>query len=372
MSLCEHSGILHLICGLPTDIFELTPDIQPYPIDRRIAGQAPINWHGQSPRALRSAPLPLQAAFTIIILDPSESADAYCDWAASCPGPVTLVLDRGGTLRYADLNLEKVQIHFLKICAELKAHEDLKGLDEAEAAIRAWTPVSNRTAPYELGGHGTITPNVAALATCGFVGLVTEGFRHINKGEQPYIDQIVLTTNTIFDEREGHAPSVANLIYPRQPDLNPFLPATYDLRAAFNFRDELPRETRRSFEIALQLLERQSGYNFEIATDAQAKAVMSLTFEGLKEGKATPHGNPIMRIRQRETWLATEAVACLAASEISAVVRPPIASIARAAYRYVSLRSTIVPIGHRWPSEANFFGRSESLEFKISRPSLNV
>src|SRR3546814_1525061 len=42
----------------------------------------------------------------------------------------------------------------------------------------------------------------------------------------------------------------------------------------------------------------------------------------LQSGKR-PRPNPIMRMRQHEIWLGTEAVACLADSEIGAVVRLP-------------------------------------------------
>ena len=98
-SLCQKSGMLRFVQQMPTDIFELTPEFLPYRVARRIAGQTPINWYGQSPRALKSQPIPVELPFTIIFLDKSESIDDYGQWLASCPGPVTLVAEDGGHLR---------------------------------------------------------------------------------------------------------------------------------------------------------------------------------------------------------------------------------------------------------------------------------
>lgn len=52
ISLCYNSRLLNFIQQMPTDVFELAPDFLPYLIDRRIGGQSPINWYGQSPRAI--------------------------------------------------------------------------------------------------------------------------------------------------------------------------------------------------------------------------------------------------------------------------------------------------------------------------------
>lgn len=112
-SLCQNSRLLEFFQQMPTDIFELTPTVLPYRIARRIAGQAPINWYGQSPRALKSQPHPVEAVFTIIMLDRSEKVIDYEKWLAVCPGPVTLVAESGGQIAYSDLSFETVGLDFL-------------------------------------------------------------------------------------------------------------------------------------------------------------------------------------------------------------------------------------------------------------------
>ena len=308
---------------MPTDIFELTPEFLPYLIPRRIAGQTPIKWYGQSPRALKSHPIPIEAAFTLIMLDGSESVADYADWRAQCPGPVTLIAEEGGEIPYAELSYKRLQDRLLEICAKLRQLGTVADVDEAEAVIRSWTLPTERHLSYEIHGHGTIAPNTAALRACGFADMALEPFRQINDGDKPYVDQIVLTTNSIFDEREAHPLSAANQLYPRQPDLNLYLPATFDLRTAVRLRSDLDPALRREIAVAVRMLERQPGYNFQASTEAQSRAMLGATTEDLKKGAAKPGANPIMGMRQREIWLGTEAVACLAASEISAVVRLP-------------------------------------------------
>src|SRR6185295_8339745 len=88
-SLCENNALLHFIQQMPSDIFELMPSMLPYRIARRIAGQAPISWYGQSPRAIKSHPVPIEAAFTFVMIDKSEKVLDYGEWMAGCLGPVT-------------------------------------------------------------------------------------------------------------------------------------------------------------------------------------------------------------------------------------------------------------------------------------------
>lgn len=321
-SLCQNSGLLRFIQQMPTDIFELTPQVLPYRLARRIAGQAPINWYGQSPRALKSRPFPVEAAFTIIMLDRSEKASDYQEWMASCQGPVTLVAENGGHIRYSDLSFEALQAQLLKVCGFLRSLGTVEDVDEAEAAISSWVEPEERQLSYMIGGHGTIFPNAAVLRVCGFTGIGEEPFARHREGEKAHLDQIVLTTGTIFDEREANPLSFANQIYPRSPDLNLYCPATYDLKSALSLRSDVDRTVRREIETVLRILNKQSSYSFEISSEAQTKALLGGTLEALQGGQK-PAANPIMGMRQREIWLGTEAVACLAASEIGTVVRLP-------------------------------------------------
>jgi hypothetical protein len=157
-SLCENSGLLRFIQQMPADIIELTPDVLPFRIARRIAGLAPITWYGQSPRALKAHPFPLEAAFTIVILDRSEAASDYDEWLASSPAPITLVAEKGGTIAYNNLSFETVQARFLEVCRLIRTLGAVENIDEAEAAISAWEEPEARRLPYEIGGHGTIFP----------------------------------------------------------------------------------------------------------------------------------------------------------------------------------------------------------------------
>ena len=321
-SLCNNSRLLRFIWLMPADVFELTPDHLPYLIAKRIAGRSPVSWYGQSPRALRSMPMPIEAAFTVVILDQSESLADYKDWLATCPGPVTIVAEDGGAITHAKLSFDSLRNRFLEVCTELRKVGNIADLDRFEAAIKAWASPPEKQAPYAIQGHGTVVPNLAALRICGYGDLGKEPFRRLNEGEQAYIDQIVLTTNTVFDERETHPPSVANQLHPRRPDLNIYLPATYDIRAVYKLNPNLDHATRRYVQTSLQILDRQTSYKFDVTSSSQMEVMLGATLQELKDG-ASPGSNPIMGIRQREVWLGTEAVSCLAASEISAVIRLP-------------------------------------------------
>nr|WP_197064448.1 CHAT domain-containing protein [Methylobacterium sp. ZNC0032] len=246
----------------------------------------------------------------------------YEEWAANSPGLVTFVAKKDGQINYPDLSLEALQYRFLEICKYLSLTGEFENVGEAELAIASWVQPQVRQFTYEIGGHGTIAPNVAALNVCGLLNIGHEPFSRLHEGEKAHLEQIVLTTNAVLEERKANPPSFANRIYPRTPDLNLYCPATYDLRSAVSLRSDLDRDLKRQMETVLRLIERQSSYSFEKLSSAQSRALMGVSADDLRLGKE-PKGNFLMGIRQHETWLGTEAVACLAASEISAVVRLP-------------------------------------------------
>ena len=321
MSLCRNSGFLRFVHTFPTDIFELTSASLPSRIGRRIAGQLPIEWHAQSPRALKSMPAPIELPFTVIILAESEKVADYEDWLEKSPGPVTVVAKDEGHISYDTLSFDTLRSRFLEVCYKLGKHPDLEGFAEAKAAIEAWEFPDDRELPYRLGGHGTIFPNLAALGVCGFGSLVDGPFkRHGDEGA--HITQIVQTCNSVLDEREANPPSEANRLFPRTPDLNLYLPSTYDLKTAFSPRAGIAPATRKDMMLTLRMIEKQDSYSFDMTTPAQVKAMIGKTIEELEAG-AEPVGNPIMRIRQLEVNLGTEAVSCLASSEVAAVIRLP-------------------------------------------------
>ncbi|NTC83360.1 CHAT domain-containing protein [Agrobacterium tumefaciens] len=321
LTLCENSHLLRFIQKMPTDLFELTPKFLPHLAARRMAGQSPITWHGQSPRALRSIPFPVHSAFSVIFLDRSEEIADYREWLSDCPGPVTIVADKGGTISYTDLTYDALRGRYLEVCNELKELGNVAGIEKIEAAIKSWTNPPQKEVSYGIKGHATIVPNVAALRICGYIDIVNGPLQDIER-EQAYVDQIVLTANTIFDEREARPFSLANQIYPKQPDLNLYLPATYDIQA-FNGRvGKIDRAMQRDIQTALRLMDRQSSYKFELKTESQMRVFVGRSSIELTNG-AKPVTNPVISIRQRELWLGTEAMACLSSSEISAVVRLP-------------------------------------------------
>lgn len=321
LSLCKNSTFLRFVHTFPTDIFELTPESMPSRIARRIAGQLPIEWHGQSPRALKFMPAPIDMPFTVVILDESETIADYQDWLDKSPGPVTVIAKDGGHIPYDQLSFDTLHNRFLEICAELEAYANLAGVAEAREAIESWALPDERKLPYSLGGHGTIFPNLAALGVCGFRSLVDGPFER-HGDESAHIEQIVRTSNSVLDEREANPSSEANRLFPRTPDLNLYLPATYDLKTAFPLRSDIDPGMRKDLALTLRMIEKQDSYSFDMSTPAQIKAMMGRTIEELRAG-ADPTGNPIMRIRQLEIHLGTEAVSCLAASEIGSVIRLP-------------------------------------------------
>jgi hypothetical protein len=320
-SLCKNSGLLRLVRQMPSDILELTPERLPIRVARRIAGQTPINWFGQSPRALKSHPIPLATPFTVIMLDESEIATDYDEWRAKSPGIPTLIASKGGDLAYSELSLASLQKRFLDVCAQLEGTE-LDDLEAAAAAIAAWKEPEERELAYEIGGHGTIFPNASVLNFCGYRSVGREPYSRHGEGEPAHIEQIVLTTTSVLDEREANPLSVANRVFPRSPDMNLFCPATYDFRSAFELRPEVDRAVRREMQIALKLLEKQSSYFIEAKTEAQHEVMIGLTSQELLDG-GEPMLSPAIAVRQQEVWMSVEAVSCLAVSEVSSVVRLP-------------------------------------------------
>jgi hypothetical protein len=321
LSLCRNSGFLRFIYTFPTDIFELTPVSMPSRLARRIAGQLPIEWHGQSPRALKIMPAPIEMPFTVVILDESEMIADYQDWLDKSPGPVTVIAKDGGHIPYDQLSFDALRNRFREICAELETIANLTGVAEAREAIESWVSLDERKLPYSLRWHGTIVPNLAALSVCGFTSVVDGPFERLGD-ESAHIEQIVHTSNSVLDEREACAPSEVNRLFPRTPDLNFYLPATFDFKTAFTLRSDIDPGMRKDMVLTLRMLEKQDSYSFEMSTPAQIKSMMGRSIEELKAG-ANPVGNPIMRIRQLETHLGTDAVSCLAASEIGSVIRLP-------------------------------------------------
>ena len=138
-----------------------------------------------------------------------------------------------------------------------------------------------------------------------------------------YVRQIVDTSTTVLDARRDAGEMIADDDFPRRPALNIFSTCTYAGLRNLQLKLDTPPTVRRDFEMAKRVLERQTGYSFQLTTQAQVKAMMGIAQEpeDPKDLKPSPH--PLLRIRQLEVGLAVEALAVLCASELSAAVRLP-------------------------------------------------
>lgn len=321
LGLCESIPLLRSANMLPSDIYEPVPELRTGAVSRRMCGMGSVDWHPQSPRAIRSQPLPAIAPFVVLLVGHGDTVDDYALWAQSCPIPPIIVADAGGDLRPDDLNLSALQDRLLANCDRLDGLVEPKAIADAKDHLNRWQAPTFENLDYTVDGHGTITPNLLALWSAGFAAASGEPFRDINSGPKPYLDQIVATTNSLLDLRRNTPESQGDALFPRRPELSLFVPGMYDLASVKIKPGASPPERRRFSSVKIQL-ERQTGYNFSQTTAAQIKAFTGITPEKLNSG-SSPDLHWLIQLRQREVALANEAVTCLAGSEISAVARLP-------------------------------------------------
>lgn len=316
------SHLLRAVSRLPASILEFDANNQANVAPPRLTGLIDLEWHPQSPRAIRSMPVPLEMPFTVLLLGSDQNPADYRAWANSSPAPPTLVAEAGGDLTPDDLHLAGLQARFLEVCSRLVGRVDAGALAEAAAAIKAWEPRPAAALGYRVGGHATIGPNRAALHIAGFEDPFEGSFKDIARGVQPYVDQIVATTRSVLAFRRSVGEVRGDALFPRRPELSLFAPAMYsDLSRIRAPEDATPQERSR-FNTTKVMLERQSGYAFATDTPARQRAAIGVTREEFGEG-AAPAPNELFLLRQREVDLATSAAELLAASEIGAVVRLP-------------------------------------------------
>ncbi|MDP1838254.1 MAG: CHAT domain-containing protein [Reyranella sp.] len=322
MSLCEESHIIMTATLLPTNVHDLADYARESLIARRMSGTFPVHWHAQSPRAILSSPPSAFPIFSLIILPTTEAPQDYNQWIKSSSRHPTLVAKSGAELSYDDLTVHGLQAHLLKVCDRWSDMFDDADLQVVRDALNQWKPLPKKRLSYQVGGHNSVRPNVAALEVAGYEDLVYGRFDKQAQGLKPYVEQIVLTTNSIFDERKAVGPREMNRFYPPPPDLNLFAPSIYPHFFSFPAPDKLDHEEKRRFENVRSAFKRQSGYAFEATTDSQVSAFAGKAFvESGGKAKATPH--PFYFLRAKEQRLATNAMAALAASEFSAVIRLP-------------------------------------------------
>src|SRR5665213_1220799 len=277
-SLVRMSWVVRAAALLPTNIYDLTDEGRDVLLARRMSGTSPVRWYGQSPRALRSSPHPSFVPFALIVLPESEKVADYEDWAKSSPLRPTIVAKSGGDLD--EPSLEKVQAQFLKICDRLPDTISQESIDAARAGIKAWKPMPSLKMDYQVGGHNTVEPNLITLAIAGYDDMVSGRFQEVGSGLKPYVDQIVKTSNSIFDERKKVGERDLQRIFRQPPDLNLFAPAIYPQFFNFPLPMTMDRVERREIQIIRQALERQTGYGFDIRSNAQKSALIGKLVKG--------------------------------------------------------------------------------------------
>ena len=320
-SLCQNPWIVEAATFIPSSIFDLTPAGQKTLIARRMSGADPINWFGQSPSTLKSQRTSERSPFVFVLIPPGVETVEYVEWAKASVVPPTIVAGTGGDLTFSQLTIKHLQNRLLQVCDLIPANVDKRVVDVAKKVIGAWAPPDLSHLGYQVGGHNTVKPNVRVLESAGFKNIIRGRFNQIGQGIQPYIDQIVLTTNSVLDVREDIGRRLMPAVFPATMDLNLFAPAIFPFMFKVSPPADIPKEDRKRFVLARRLLERQTGYGFTIQTEAQKKVVLGDWTETSKAGAISPH--PLFLIRQEELGLATEVIAALAVSEVSAVIRLP-------------------------------------------------
>jgi len=99
-SLCRRAKLVRAATLLPSTIYDLTESGLETLLARRMSGAHPVNWHGQTPRAVRLFRLPRMVPFNVIMINPEDDPRDYKDWAASCVVPPVLVAESGGEITF--------------------------------------------------------------------------------------------------------------------------------------------------------------------------------------------------------------------------------------------------------------------------------
>lgn len=317
-SLIGNSGLIRLINTLPSDIWELTPEGHEVRLPRRMSGQAPVTWFGQSPRALTSSVTPTYLPFLVLFLGRDHKIETYRDWINSHSFPLTVVAENGGTISYEEFSIEKLKEAFLDVCSALEGQVEAEHLSAARDYITSWYEPEERQLGYQVGGHNVVTPNLFALHAAGYRDMVSGRFDQIDKGTAPYVEAIVQTTRSVLAERKRIGEREANQYFRRPPSVSLYAPSIYPHFNEIGVGNApLSNEEKKRFIAVRRALQRQEGYGFDASTEAQAQALF-----GGKSGKE-PSPHFLLHERAGELLLGTDCVSTLTASEVSALVRLP-------------------------------------------------
>jgi hypothetical protein len=316
-SLMDNVGLIRFANMMPSDIWELTPEGLEIRLPRRMSGQTPVRWFGQSPKALRLGKIPAFSPFVVLLLGKNHDIEAYQDWINSHPFPVVVVAKEGGLIAHEELSLESLRSAFLDICDAIRGKVDEDQRLEAKANIESWLEPQEIISDFKVGGHNTVYPNVLSLFCIGYRDIVFGRFDRQIEGINAFVEQIVITTRFLLKERERIGERQAHQYFRRPPSLNLFIPSIYPHFNKMQIDGQLSSSDRRRFIAMRRMLMRQDGYHFQASTEAQARALLGSD----RDGKPDPHF--LLTERAAELKLATECVASLAVSEVSAVIRLP-------------------------------------------------
>lgn len=259
-SLMRNAGLIRLINALPSDIRELTPEGHEVRLPRRMSGQAPVRWHGQSPRALTSAITPPFIPFMVLFLGQDHKIETYRDWIDAHTFPLTVVAEKGGTISYKDFSVAKLKEAFLGICDALEEQVKPDALAMAREHLESWEELRKRDLGYQVGGHNAVAPNLAALRTAGFSDTVSGQFDRVNEGIAPYVNMIVRTTRSVLEERERIGDRQANQYFRHPPGISLFAPAIFPHFLEMGIAGApVPPEERKRFLAVRQALQQQDG-----------------------------------------------------------------------------------------------------------------
>ncbi|MBR0927602.1 CHAT domain-containing protein [Bradyrhizobium diazoefficiens] len=323
-SLMRNARLVQAASYLPSTVYDLTKDGQDTLIARRVAGQDPVNWFGQTPRAIRSMPTPPFAPFTVILLGSSQDPREYDEWIATCSAKPTIVAQKGGHLTYEELNAEALRKRFLAALDELPAEVDANSIAQAKWVLENWVDVPDRDIGYHVGGHNCITPNLMVMASVGYRNVVDHEFDDTERGNAPYIEQIVKTSRSVLDLRAADGQRDMHRIFRPTFDLNLYAPAIYPQFFDLPAPRDASADERRRFALVREAMQRQTGYNYFNASESAKRALHNLDLKTGEPIEGRPPGlHFLIGMRRDELNIGTKAVAALATSEFAPVIRLP-------------------------------------------------
>lgn len=321
-SLCHAEGIIRGFATLPSTIDDLSNKGRQTLIQRKMTGSRPIHWHGQSPLAILTSTPPIETPFFMVFLIEGLPVAEYMQWSAINGNIPTVVAVNGGHLTYEQLTLEGIKARFLAVCDLLGPKAAPEEVADAKKLIGEWQELEERSLGYKVGGHNSVAPNIAVLRSMGF-GEIQYGPIPVAPEIHPHVDQIVRTTRSIYEERDRLEVQRLSRYFKPTFDLNLFAPAIYPDVLNMKVPERLTGEKRTRFIVARRMLEGQSGYSYNLRTEAHATAILGLSPGDTRGASSNVAPHPLFSLRADELWLGTAAMAVFAVSEASAVARLP-------------------------------------------------